>query len=110
MVEGTDPVATLPAPIGKLTYNEWHAAIMGIATAILPTLTLILSYGLYYGEDRIAGLVFASGALTYAGGFIALATIARFLDGVPVLRESWYFLFTYISVLLVGTRIGISVV
>lgn len=109
MVEGTDPVTTLPAPIGKLTYNEWHAGIRGLTTAILPTLALIVSFGLFQEGNSIAGIVFASGALAYAGGFTAIATVARFLDNVPVLREAWYFLVMYMAVILFGTGIGISI-
>ena len=107
MVDGTDPVATLPPPVGKLTYNEWHALAMGVVTAILPALALMAAFVLYQNHPQ-TGVLFAAGALTYAGGFTVLATAARFLERVPVLREAWYFLSTYMLVILVS--VGLSLV
>ncbi|MFB6133861.1 MAG: hypothetical protein ABEJ55_02625 [Halanaeroarchaeum sp.] len=107
MVDGTDAVADLPAPIGELTYNEWHALAMGVVTAILPALALVASFALYRSGQELAAVGFAAGALAYAGGFTALATMARFLDSVPVLREAWYFLATYTTVILLGVVIAV---
>lgn len=107
MVNGSDPVTELPAPIGRLTYNEWHALAMGVLTAILPAFAIVAAFGLY-DNHPVAAVGFAAGALAYAGGFTALATIARFVDRVPVLREAWYFLATYTAV-LIGS-VGVALV
>lgn len=106
MVKGTDTVTVLPEPIGTLTYNEWHALAMGVVTAIMPALALVAAFALY-DNHPIAAVGFAAGALAYAGGFTALATIARFLDRVPVLREAWYFLSTYTAVLLGSVTVAV---
>ena len=81
---------------------------MGVVTAVLPALALVESFALYRYGHPIAGVAFAVGALAYAGGFTALATIARFVDRVPVLREAWYFLATYTAI-LIGS-VGVALV
>ncbi|MFB6293836.1 MAG: hypothetical protein ABEH60_06215 [Halonotius sp.] len=109
MVEGTDTVAVLPSPVGKLTYNEWHALVMGALTAVPATVAVTAAHILYRGGPSVAAVGFGAAAFAYVGVFTVLATAARFLDGVPVLREAWYFLATHMTVVLLAVVVPIGV-
>jgi hypothetical protein len=78
MTKGTDTVVELPL-LGRLTFNEWHALVMGALLSITAIAVVIgappTAIGLMLLADKVA-------------------IAARFSKRVPVLNEAWYFLAT----------------
>ena len=74
-------------PGGGLTYDEWHAAVMGVVG--------VLAGAGAYGEAWAATLTFSALVLSVAWGLRALPESTHRLAARVVRREPWYFTFVY---------------
>jgi hypothetical protein len=111
---GDDVLVSLPRPVGNVTYDEWHSALLGL----LPG--WVIGFGVLIGHDEVvfylaigilltAGVVRArnipkvGGLLEKLGGSAKSKCPNRATKaGGVIRREPWYFL-TVLAITAAGT-------
>jgi len=103
-VDGDDVLVSLPRPVGNLTYDEWHSALLGIVPGWLIGLGALLGHHelvFYFGLSLIAaaGVLRAKNvpkigeALARAGVSLKKKCPNRSAKAAGVIRrEPWDFL------------------
>lgn len=106
---GDDVVVSLPRPVGKLTYDEWHSALLGIVPGWLIALGVLIGHHevVFYfaltligtaGVLRTKDIPKIGPALARAGVSLKKKCPSRTAKAAAVIRrEPWYFL-TVLSV------------